>query len=149
MPVNPDRITGADVDLADGIVLSIVNNGGESERWINQLATVRRNLIKKAKAGKYDAVLAGRLWRYTVEFYLPTYKREEGDTGRVDVPTRNLAGRFLEENQRQQVFQDAGITEPTFTTDAELRAIEGNDTGTLAPSLGVVSVDLAPTLGGK
>ena len=53
------------------------------------------------------------------------YKREQGDIGRVSVATRNLAGRLLEQNQREYVHQEAGVTEPTFAlADAQIAQIE-------------------------
>lgn len=154
MALNPNRITGADVHMADSLVMAIVNDGGSNERWINHLAFLRRNLVKKAQKGVYDAVLTGRLWRYAIEEYLPTFQRDEGPVGRVDVPTRNLAGRFLEENQRERVFSDAGIPEPSFPSDAELRAIENGDTLPTSGNAPVLSSTsdasgLAPMMGGK
>ncbi len=121
MSIAANRITGADVHLADDIVLNLTND----EPAYRHVLYLRTSLARKVKRGIYDPVLAGRAWRYMVENYLTTYKRESGVTGRIDVPTRNLAGRLLEQNQREHVYSEAGITEPLFpVADAEIRAIE-------------------------
>lgn len=155
MPINPNRITGADVHVADSLVLAIVNDGQQGEMWINRREHNRRNAIKRLlRGGGYDPLLAAKMWRYLADEYLPTFKREEADVGRVDVPTRNLAGRFLEENQREQVFSDAGMPVPKFPSDEELRAAEAESRGevykpSLAPTLATANASgNAPTIGG-
>lgn len=112
-----DRITGADKDLARAIVLALVNDGNAQ----TQVEYLRRRQAIRAKKGEYDPRLAARSWRYTVERYLPTYRKYDGDVGQVDVPTRNLAGRLLEQDQREYVYAAAGVAEPAFPeADAEL-----------------------------
>jgi hypothetical protein len=116
-----DKLDGADVHMANELVLCLVND----EPTYNQVLYVRGSLAKKVTRWTYDPVLAGRAWRYTVEGYILRYKREQGDVGRISVATRNLAGRLLEQNQREDVYAAAGLPEQLFTqADAVITAIE-------------------------
>ena len=120
MPLNPDRIEGADAHLANDLALCITNDG----KWTARVVYLHGAMAKNVKRGVYDPVLTGRAWRYLVENYLPTYKREQGFTGRVDVATRNLAGRCLEEWEREDTYNLAGVPDPGFPdSDAQLRAM--------------------------
>ena len=152
-----DKITGADYHLANDIFDCLINDGGQAERWINQIEYLvkSRSLAGRAKRGTYDPVMASRAWRYVIEAYLPTYKRDMGIKGNVPVVTRNLAGRIAEKYYRDEVYQAAGVAEPTFPeADAALYAAErGNDwipdvSSGNAPTLAHDLSGLAPTIGG-
>lgn len=150
-----DQIIGADTDLAADLELGAIND----EPTYRQGRAIVTNLARKVKRGVYDPVLAGRLWRYAVEAYLPTYKRDAGEPRmKVNAATKNLAGRLLEKYYRDEVYQAAGVAEPTFPgPDAELHEAEhGTPPATsspapdsLAPTLADVGPGFAPSLGGR